>query len=388
MTMPRIGLAAVAFTFALAVAPAPTRSATPDPALFAFPGSSAGPATAVTAGAALADRWLGDEPFDNPAFSARRGLELSPALFHPSRQDLRAANRNYAETSVYLDGAGGWIALPLGRATLFAYGSQPVLRQDDNAFTRGVLPVDPVNPPARLETQSEARERRVGGGLSWGDSGLRIGAAGEWTQRDDRYEVSETSGSPLAGRRSISFSGDAVGLQAGVRLARGLSGRHPLTAGLGVRMLPAIPLSARDIFDPVLPGPTDTTEFSAERGSSWEGGVSARYGVSEAFALTAGAGGHGAQAWNGLGATAGAGSMWSIAGAYHDPEEPWVVRFGFGQERQNGAPEPRADLLGLGLGWNSEGTRVEVGVLRRAIRRDGSPISYDDRVVASIGVTF
>jgi hypothetical protein len=212
--------------------------------------------------------------------------------------------------------------------------------------------------------------------------------AGEWTKRDDRYEVSETSGSPLAGRRTTRFSGDAVGLQAGVRIARGLAGPHPLTAGLGVRMLPSIPLTGEDIFDPVLPGPTDSTTFSAERGSSWEGGVSARYGVSEAFALTAAAGGHGAQAWNGLGATAGAGSMWSIAGAYHDAEEPWLVRFGFGQERQNGAPEPRADLLGLGLGWSSEGTRVEVGALRRAIRRDGSPISYDDRVVASIGVTF
>lgn len=388
--MRRTRLAAVPFglAVALAVASAPSRAGTPDPALFAFPGSSAGPASAVTAGAALADRWLGDEPFDNPAWSARRGLELSPALFHPSRQDLRAANRNFTETAVYLDGAGGWIALPLGRATLFAYGSQPVVRLEDNAFTRGTLSVDPVNPPARLETQSEARERRVGGGFSWGDSGLRIGAAGEWTQRDDRYEVSETSGSPLAGRRSISFSGQAVGLQAGVRLARGLSGRHPITAGLGLRMVPAIPLAARDIFDPVLPGPSDTSEFTVERGSSWEGGVSARFGVSEGFTMTAAAGGHGAQPWNGLGATAGAGSMWSIAGAYHLAEEPWAVRFGFGQERQSGVPEPRADLLGLGFGWVSEGPRVEVGVLRRDIRRDRSPTSYEDRVVVSVGVTF
>jgi hypothetical protein len=378
----------VAFIVALAVAPAPARSAAPDPVLFAFPGSLASPASAASAGVALADRWLGDQPFDNPAFSARRGLELSPALVLVSRQDLRAANRNYVETGAYLEGAGGWAALPLGHTTLFAYGSQPALDLDDNAFTRGTTAFDPANPPAMIKTQAVAREIRAGAGVAWGDSGFRVGAAGEWTRRDDRYVVDEQSGSPLAGTLTTTFSGDAVGFQAGVRLARGLSGPHPLTAGLGVRVLPALSVSARELFVPLVPAQADTTDYPAERGSSWEGGVSVRYGVNATFAIMAAAGGHGTQAWSGLGASAGTGSLWSLAGAFHDPEEPWTIRFGFAQERQSGAAEPDADLLGLGLGWTLESARLDVGALHRGIRRDGRPTAYDDRLVASVGVAF
>jgi len=35
----------------------------------------------------------------------------------------------------------------------------------------------------------------------------------------------------------------------------------------------------------VAPAAADTTDYAAERGASWEGGVSARYGVSPTFAL-------------------------------------------------------------------------------------------------------
>jgi hypothetical protein len=83
-----------------------------------------------------------------------------------------------------------------------------------------------------------------------------------------------------------------------------------------------------------------------------------------------------------------AGQTWSVAGAFHDATDPWTMRFGFGQEIEPGAPEPRAGLLGLGVGWNSEGTRIEAGVLRRSVRRVSRPTSYDDRIVASVGVTF
>ncbi len=359
-----------------------------DPALFPFLGSPATPAAAASAGTALADRWLGDLPFDNPAFRAQRGLELSPALIHVSRQDLRAANRNYVETSGYLDGAGGWIALPLGRATLFGYGSQPVLRFEDNSFPRGTVAVDPANPPALIGTQAEAREFRAGAGFSWGDSILRTGVAAEWTRRDDRYQVVETSGSPLAGTHTTRLSGDGLGFQAGLRCGRGLAGPHPLTAGLGMRVLPAISLEARDVFEPQTPAAADTTDYAAERGASWEGGVSARYGVSPTFALMVAAGARGSQTWSGLGANTRTGILWSIGGAFHDPNDPWTLRFGYGFDDQPGAPEPRAGLLGLGLGWNSEGTRIEVGALRRSIHRGSNPTSYDDRVVASVGVTF
>lgn len=378
----------VTIAVALAIAASPARAATLDRTLFMFPGSLAIPAGATSAGMALADRWLGDEPFDNPAFSSRRGVELSPALVDVSRQDLRAANRNYVETGAYLDGAGGWIALPLGRATLFAYGSQPVLNLDDNSFTRGTTAVDPANPPARFNTQAEAREIRAGAGFAWGDSVFRVGAAGEWTRRDDRYVVQETSGSPLAGTLTTTFSGDAVGFQFGMRLARGLSGPHPLTVGLGVRALPGLSLPGRDLFVPLAPVPSDTTDYTVERGSSWEGGLSARYGVNEAFSMVAAVGEHGAQSWSGLDATAGAGALWSLAGVFHDPEEPWTFRFGFAQERQQRTFATGADLIGLGLGWSFESMRLDVGALRRGIHRDGRPDSYDDRVIASAGVTF
>lgn len=378
----------VAFVFALPAAPSPARAATPDPALFAFPGNLATPVGGASAGLALADRWLGDQPFDNPAFSARRGLELSPALILVSRQDLRAANRNYDETGAYLDGAGGWAALPFGHVTFFAYGSQPVLNLADNAFTRGTAAIDPGNPPAAFRTQADAREIRAGAGFAWGDSSFRVGAAGEWSRRDDRYVVDEISGSPQAGKLTTTWSGDAVGFQVGARLARGLSGSHPLTAGLGVRVVPALPLSIRDVFEPRNGAPPATTDYSAERGSSWEGGVSARYGVHASLAMTAAAGGHGTQAWRGLGVSAGSGTMWSLGGAFHETEEPWTFRFGFAQERQPGAAEPRADMIGLGLGWSFDSARLDAGALRRGIHRDGRPTAYDDRIIASVGVTF
>ena len=372
----------------LVLAATPVRASGPDRTLFAFPGSLAIPAGAASAGVALADRWLGDQPFDNPAFSARRGVELSPALVDISRQDLRAANRNYVETGAYVDAAGGWASMPLGRATLFAYGSQPVLNLDENSFNRGTATVDPANPPARIRSQGDAREIRAGAGLSWGDSTLRLGAAGEWTRRDDRYVVDETSGSPLAGTLTTTFSGDAVGLQVGARIRRGLSGPHPLTVGLGVRFLPALTLPARDLFLPRGPVAPDTTDYAIDRGSSWEGGLSARYGVGETFAMVAAVGAHGEQSWSGIGAVAGTGALWSLAGVFHDPETPWTLRFGFGQERQQHTVVTGADLVGLGLGWQLEGMQLDLGALRRGIRRDGRPTSYDDRVIASLGIAF
>ncbi|HEY6865698.1 MAG TPA: hypothetical protein VI792_00475 [Candidatus Eisenbacteria bacterium] len=366
----------------------PGRAATPDPALFAFPGSFANPASAISAGEALADRWLGDLPFDNPAFTAPRGLELSPVLLHGSRQDLRAANRNFSETTAFVEAAGGWIALPLGRAALFAYAHQPVLRREENAFTRGVLPVDPANPPAAITSSTDAREIRAGGGISFGVSALRAGVAAEWTRRDDRYESEEQSGSPTAGTLTTTLSGDAVGMQGGLRLDLGRSGSHPFTLGAGARRVPALSLTGQDVFVPQVAGPTVTTDYGVSRDASWEGGVSARVGLAPAFALVAGVGGRGAQDWSGLGVTSGAGTSWGVAGVYHDPEEDWTVRFGAGEDEQEGVPEPRAGVFSLGFGWSSGGTRLEAGALRRAVEHGSGPTSYDDRFVASVGVAF
>jgi len=177
----------------------------------------------------------------------------------------------------------------------------------------------------------------------------------------------------------------AVGGQAGLRLAT--AGRHPLTLGLGLRMLPEMPITGQVEFVPAIAAPTTTQPFTATRGTSWEGGGSARFMVDSSLALLAALGGRGEQSW-GFVPPAGAGVTWSLAGVYHDPDEAWWASLGFGEDQQDGVPEPRSSLVGLGFGWRTEGTRIEVGAMRRNIHREGSPTSYDDRIVASVGVSF
>src|SRR3989442_13120647 len=58
--------------------------------LFSFPGAVTTPGSAVLAGGALSDRWLGDEPFNNPAVPLGAALGVSPGLQRMSRQNLRA----------------------------------------------------------------------------------------------------------------------------------------------------------------------------------------------------------------------------------------------------------------------------------------------------------
>ena len=363
-------------------------AATVDGSLFAFPGAIASPAAAPSAAVALADRWLGERPFDNPALAAARGIEVSPVLVRVSRQDLRAGNRNYDEQAAFIDGAGAWIAAPLGRVIVFAYAHQPVLRLEDNAFTRGTGSVDPENPPAVIATDSESREVRAGLGLSFRWPVVRAGVAGEWTRRDDHYEVTEISGSPTAGTERIEFSGQVYGAQAGVRIAHGESGEHPLVLGLGLRYLPELSLEGDDTFDPAVPALGTTAPISARRAAGWEGGLSARYRVSRSFAVLSALGGQSAQEWSGLDAAAGAGVLWSVAAEYQEPGEPWQFRFGLGQEQQRHVPEPRAGMFGLGFGWDLEGMRLDVAVLRRTLERVDRPDSYDDRVVVSAQVAF
>ena len=96
--------------------------------LFPFPGSHVSPASAASAGLALADRWLADEPFANPSASRPYTLALSPMLLHVSRQDLRAEHRSYQETSAFFDAAGGYFSLESGAVGVALYGYQPVVR--------------------------------------------------------------------------------------------------------------------------------------------------------------------------------------------------------------------------------------------------------------------
>jgi hypothetical protein len=133
---------------------------------------------------------------------------------------------------------------------------------------------------------------------------------------------------------------------------------------------------------------TSTSDVSVERESGWEGGVSVRYEAVPALAVLAGVGHRTEQEWRGFGVSSGAASSWSLGIEYREPESPLLVRFGLGQEQQAGVPEPRAGRVGIGFAWDWDGTWIEVGAMRRSFERTDSPISYDDRVVATVRVGF
>ena len=354
-----------------------------NPELFSFAGSVTGPGSATSAGLALADRWLGDEPFGNPAIGSLHGLSLSPAILRVSRQDLRADNRRFDEQAAFFDAVGGWLVLPGLPVTL--YGYQPVVRLEDNAFERGEFGAP--TPPAVIQSRATTRELRAGVAISGGVGPVRLGAAGEWTRREDEYFVREQSGSPEQGERRVEFSGDGFGFQAGARVELGPSGAGALALGAGARYVPAITLEGEQHLTSLIQDSTGTV--SGERESGWEGGLSARYALTESFRLVAGLGGRTAQEWRGFGVTSGAGGMWSLAGVYHDSRDPWTLRFGFGEEHQSGVPEPRAGIVGLGFGWELGESRLDVGVVRRSFARASDrPTSFDDRVVGSITLEF
>src|SRR6266404_3351172 len=93
-------LAAVALLPSLALAQPPVPI---DGARYAFPGAVPSPASAISAGLALADRWLGDDPFANPAIPSGRAIAVSGLARRVSRQDLRAENREFSDDAGYFD---------------------------------------------------------------------------------------------------------------------------------------------------------------------------------------------------------------------------------------------------------------------------------------------
>jgi hypothetical protein len=372
-------LAAALAARALADPPAPIT-----PALYEFPGSVAGPFSAVSAGVGLADRWLGDEPADNPAVRPRRAFSLCPAIVRVSRQDLAAGNRHFSQTAAFFDGAGGWMAYGAGRLGLDLYLYQPVLRHEDNAFERGTI--GGAEPPAVVRSNATVREIRGGVALSYGFGPGRVGAAGEWTRRDDAYHVVERSAAPDAGERRVSFSGDGFGFEAGTRLDFGGEGAGAFSLGASARYVPALTLDGEVLLN--LGSGTGLGVVSVERESGWEGGISARYAVTPSLRVLGGIGGHTAQDWRGFGVTSGAGGMWTLAMDYHDVEVPWTFRLGLGREHQEQVPMSAAGVLGLGVGWRFEETTIDVGLLRRSLQRAGSPNSFDDRLVGSLSLDF
>ncbi len=379
---------------ALAQAPSPISSQ-----LHSFPGSVLGTTTATSSGMALADRWLGDEPFLNPAMAPAHGLGASLLLQRVSRQDLRAANRQLDDTP-FFDVSGDWLAFTAGRMSLFAYGWQPVLRREDIAFIRG----EEGGPSAVVTATSTQREMRGGVGASFGAGAWRLGVAGEWNRRDDDYQYTEVSGDPGQGTREVKLSGTGYGVAAGGRAEFVVLGGRALTLGAALHTVPALTLTGEQTLR-LFSGDSDTP-LSVRRGSALEAGVSARLAISAAVRLLAQAGGRSEQTFEdapgvrpavvpppaslwGPGLRAGPATQWSLGFEYTEPEQPLTLRLGGGQETQTDVPEPRAGVYTLGAGWRfDEKFRLDLAVVRRAFARAGKATSYDDRVVATIGVGF
>ena len=190
--------------------------------LFSFPGTLTGPSSGASAGLALADRWLGEDPSGNPAVASGMRIIASPAVLRVGRQDLASHNRTFSETAAFIDGAGLTIGLPAyGPLAVALYVAQPVLRFEDTAYTQGLPAPGPQPPPAIVQTHAAARETRFGGAFATRFGAARAGVAIEWTRREDDYRHIYQAGSPDDGTTELSFSGGALGGQVGVRWDRG-----------------------------------------------------------------------------------------------------------------------------------------------------------------------
>jgi hypothetical protein len=155
---------------------------------------------------------------------------------------------------------------------------------------------------------------------------------------------------------------------------------------VGARWIPALDLEGEQHFE-LLVGDS-TGPIAGEREAGFEAGISARVTITPAFRVVTAIGGRSARTWSGLGVTEGAGAEWRVGLDFHDERDPWTLRFGIGQEQQRGVPEPRAGVIGLGFGWLMETTRLDLGVIRRAIGRPDQPTSFDDRVLGTVTVAF
>lgn len=373
-------LVLASFSTIASAATLPPPLSSPD---YHFPSAVASPGSAASAGVGMADAWLGDEPFENPALPARNRVSLSPLLYHMSRQDLRGLNRSYSEQSAFFDGAGAWVGVHRGMLTAFAYGHQPILRLEENAYVTG--PQSSV--PAPVENAGHTREVRGGVGVSAGRGRWRAGVAGEITYRTDSYETTDASGSPISGTSQVDFSGSAFGGQAGARLELGPDETNHVTLGAAVRFVPELALDGDQAANLVASG-SSAGPVSVTRESGIEAGLSARWTATPQLNVFAGFGDRTAEEWQGFGVTRGSGTRWGLGIAFHDARDPWTLRIGVGQEHENGSDEPTNGIVGLGIGWKLEGTIVDVAALRHSFSHLGGATSYDDRVLLGIVLPF
>ena len=371
-----------------AIAPLPAAHAGAPPPLsnplygFPLPGDYVSPAAAASAGLSLADRWLGESVFENPAATVSQGIQVSGVFQRLSRQDLAAKNRNIDQTQGYLDGAGVALSLPTKRWGFSVYAWQPVLRLEQQGYITG-----PQLTPSAVEQQALQREIRAGAALSrsMGEV-VRVGVAGEWVHRDDSYEAHNKSG-PLSPEDNVlQFKGEAWGGSMGFSWAKDPD--RPWGTWFGAAIHYGAELKVTSSLDSRSLDTTIVAAIEGTREAEWTGGVSGRVTVAPATRVVVGVSVRTGADWKGFDFGTGTGAGYAIGLDWKDPELPWGARFGVGQETDPGAIERKAGLLSAGFSWVSGDLVIDVGILHRNLARAGSPSSSDDRAVASVKVAF
>lgn len=370
----------------LAVAGPPARAAAPPPLdsnVFAFPGAFAMPASAASAGLALADRWLGLDAAANPAATLPRGVVITPVGLRTSRQDLSAANREFDQQFGYVDFGAGSLSLPFARHAVTLYAWQPALRRENSSYTAGRAGTPSSGAVAH---DGETRELRAGLAVSHGFGAWRAGVAVEWAQVTESDETVTSSGDPFSGTRLADFDGNTLGGAAGVTYDHASAQRGGWRAGLAARWDAELDVSGTATVD--LLAADSTVAIAATRDARVEVGASAAWTLTTESHLYASLGTRPAEAWDAFGVASRTGVLWAVGADFHDAESPWTARLGVGQEQRPGTPEPRAGMLGAGFDWQSGETTFSLGLLHRTVERSGAPRLADDRLVASVGVRF
>jgi hypothetical protein len=383
----RIPIHALAWTLVALAATSPTARAAAPPVFynedyaFPVPGDYVSPVNAASAGLALSDRWLGTTSFENPAALLSRGIELTPVFQRVSRQDISSQNRDFEQVTGYPDLLGARFSTPVGGFGVTVYAWQPVLRLEEFQFSAG-----PLANPAALRLLTSQREIRAGAAVSRGFGHVRLGVSGEWSRRDDFYESHEQSGNPLAGDRRIELAGNSFGASAGVAWEKDPD--RPWGSWFGAALHYAPELSLTGTYEGVndVPGgvASDTSyALDVTRESEISGGISGKVAIAPATWFTAGLSFRSGADWKEFGIGTSTGASWSVGLDWRDPELPWGARFGVGQEKNPGALEEKAGLIGVGFTWGSGDFVIDAGLLHRNLAHRDLPRSSDDRVTLS-----